>query len=191
MKITNCRICNNKYFFRLFSLGKMSFTGKFPKNFKDNISKEFINLMMCKSCNLVQLDRNFNPKYLYDKNINPEVLVRSGFILYMLIKKIEFDFVSRNPSEFELGYEELTQEVFEDYQIIINTTPLGTHPNVETYPDLDYSLFTSKHLAFDLVYNPEETEFLKRAKENGASTKNGYEMLVFQAEKAWRIWNKK
>ena len=68
MKITNCRICNNKYFSRLFSLGKMSFTGKFPKNFKDNISKEFINLIMCKSCNLVQLDRNFNPKYLYDKN---------------------------------------------------------------------------------------------------------------------------
>ena len=68
MKITNCRICNNKYFFRLFSLGKMSFTGKFPKNFKDNISKEFINLMMCKSCNLVQLDRNFNPKYLYGKD---------------------------------------------------------------------------------------------------------------------------
>ena len=68
MKIINCRICNNKYFSRLFSLGKMSFTGKFPKNFKDNISKEFINLIMCKSCNLVQLDRNFNPKYLYDKN---------------------------------------------------------------------------------------------------------------------------
>lgn len=105
--------------------------------------------------------------------------------------KIEFDFVSRNPNEFELSYEEITQEVFEDYQIIINTTPLGTNPNTETFPNLDYSLFTSKHLAFDLVYNPEETEFLKRAKANGASTKNGYEMLVFQAEKAWRIWNKK
>jgi SAM-dependent methyltransferase len=68
MKITNCRVCNNKYFSRLFSLGKMSFTGKFPKNFKDNIPKALINLIMCKSCKLVQLDRNFNPKYLYDKN---------------------------------------------------------------------------------------------------------------------------
>jgi len=68
MKITNCRICNNKYFSKLFSFGKMSFTGKFPKNFKDNIPKAFINLIMCKSCKLVQLDQNFNPKYLYDKN---------------------------------------------------------------------------------------------------------------------------
>lgn len=105
--------------------------------------------------------------------------------------KIEFDFVSRNPNEFELSYEELSQDAFDDYQIIINTTPLGTYPAFETYPDLDYNLFTSMHLAFDLVYNPEETEFLKRAKANGALTKNGYEMLVFQAEKAWRIWNKK
>jgi shikimate dehydrogenase len=105
--------------------------------------------------------------------------------------KIEFDFVSRNPNEFELSYEELSQDAFDDYQIIINTTPLGTYPAFETYPDLDYSLFSSMHLAFDLVYNPEETEFLKRAKANGALTKNGYEMLVFQAEKAWRIWNKK
>ena len=68
MKISNCRSCNYKYFSRLFSLGKMSFTGKFSKNPKDNIPKEFINLIICKSCKLVQLDRNFDPKYLYDKN---------------------------------------------------------------------------------------------------------------------------
>jgi shikimate dehydrogenase len=75
----------------------------------------------------------------------------------------------------------------------LSSTPhhLERIPIQRLFPDLDYSLFTSKHLAFDLIYNPEETEFLKRAKANGASTKNGYEMLVFQAEKAWRIWNKK
>ncbi|MGX7668360.1 shikimate dehydrogenase family protein [Flavobacterium pedocola] len=104
--------------------------------------------------------------------------------------KIEFDFVSRNPSEYEFSYDELTKEVFEEYQIIINTTPLGTFPNVEDCPPLDYSLFTEKHIAYDLVYNPEETKFLRLAKDNGATTKNGYDMLVFQAEKAWEIWNK-
>ncbi|KIX22546.1 shikimate dehydrogenase [Flavobacterium sp. 316] len=103
--------------------------------------------------------------------------------------KIEFDFVSRNPSEFELSYEEINKEIFDDYQIIINTTPLGTHPNIEEAPNLDYSLFTTNHIAYDLVYNPEETMFLKKAKENGAIIKNGYEMLIFQAEKAWEIWN--
>jgi len=105
--------------------------------------------------------------------------------------KIEFDFVSRTPSEYELAYNELNEEIFNEYQIIINATPVGTFPNNTTSPDLNYNLFTSKHIAFDLVYNPEETEFLKRAKAKGAITKNGYEMLIFQAEKAWRIWNKK
>ena len=80
--------------------------------------------------------------------------------------------------------------IFNEYQIIVNTTPLGTFPNVSEFPNLDYSLFTSKHIAFDLVYNPEESTFLKKARKSGAVTKNGHEMLVFQAEKAWKIWNK-
>ena len=103
--------------------------------------------------------------------------------------KIEYDFVSRNPNEFQFNYEELNQEIFEEYQIIVNTTPVGTHPNINDAPPLDYNLFTKNHIAFDLVYNPEETSFLKKAKEQGAKTKNGYEMLIFQAEKAWSIWN--
>lgn len=116
----------------------------------------------------------------------------SKAIAYALQKlKIEYDFVSRNATECEYSYSELTATVFNEYQIVINTTPLGTFPNVKDCPDLDYSLFTDKHIAFDLVYNPEETEFLLRAKSQGAKTKNGYEMLVFQAEKAWEIWNKK
>jgi len=105
--------------------------------------------------------------------------------------KIEYDFVSRNADEFQVSYNELDVSVFEEYTIIINTTPLGTFPNITECPTLDYSLFTKKHIAFDLVYNPEETMFLKLAKEQGATTKNGYEMLVFQAEKSWKIWNKK
>lgn len=105
--------------------------------------------------------------------------------------KIEFDFVSRNATEYEFSYEELNAEVFNDYQIIINTTPVGTHPNITDCPPLPYDFFTEKHIAFDLVYNPTETEFLKRAKTNGATTQNGYDMLVFQAEKAWKIWTEK
>lgn len=116
----------------------------------------------------------------------------SKAVAYALQKlKIEYDFVSRQATECEYTYSEINKEVFDEYQIIINTTPLGTFPNIKDCPDLDYSLFTDKHIAFDLVYNPEETEFLKRAKAQGAKIKNGYEMLVFQAEKAWEIWNKK
>jgi shikimate dehydrogenase len=102
---------------------------------------------------------------------------------------IDYDFVSRNPTEFQFSYAELTPELFNDYQIFINTTPVGTFPNIEDCPPLDYSLFTENHIAFDLIYNPEETKFLRLAKAQGAVTKNGYDMLVFQAEKAWEIWN--
>jgi shikimate dehydrogenase len=104
--------------------------------------------------------------------------------------KMEYDFVSRTATDVIYSYEDLTAEIFDEYQIIINTTPLGTYPSIEEYPPLDYSLFTDRHLAFDLVYNPEETAFLRKVKEYGAVTKNGYEMLVYQAEKAWKIWNK-
>lgn len=114
----------------------------------------------------------------------------SKAIAYALRKlKIEYDFVSRTPDEFQLGYADLTKEIFEEYQIIINTTPVGTSPKIEECPDLEYSLFTKKHIAFDLVYNPEESAFLRNAKSQGARTKNGHEMLLFQAEKAWKIWN--
>jgi shikimate dehydrogenase len=67
---------------------------------------------------------------------------------------------------------------------------LGTFPKIEEFPPLPYSLFTAQHLAFDLIYNPAETLFLQKAKEQGSETVNGYEMLIFQAEKAWKIWNK-
>lgn len=116
----------------------------------------------------------------------------SKAIAYALRKlKLEYDFVSRLPTETIFAYESLDAGVFEDYQIIINTTPLGTFPNVDECPPLDYSLFTPMHIAFDLVYNPPLTEFLKRAASCGAVTINGYDMLVHQAERAWEIWNRK
>ena len=114
----------------------------------------------------------------------------SKAIAYALLSlKIEYDFVSRTADEFQYKYEELDASIFEEYTVIINTTPVGTHPNVDDCPNLDYSLFTKKHIAYDLIYNPEETAFLRKAKAQSAVTKNGYEMLVLQAEKAWKIWN--
>lgn len=104
--------------------------------------------------------------------------------------EIEYKFVSRNPKKEQLSYEDLNSEIFNEYHIVINCTPLGTFPNIAEFPPLPYSFFTNKHLAFDLIYNPAETIFLQKAREFGAETLNGYQMLIFQAEKAWRIWNK-
>jgi len=103
---------------------------------------------------------------------------------------ILYTFVSRSKKEDSLDYKYINATTFDNYQLIINCTPLGTHPNIEEFPPIPYDFFTEDHIAFDLIYNPEETEFLKRAKAKNAVTKNGYEMLVLQAEKGWKIWNK-
>lgn len=103
---------------------------------------------------------------------------------------ISYTFVSREAKENAIAYDQINASTFEDYQIIINSTPVGTSPNTESFPLLPYEFFTSKHIAYDLIYNPAETQFLKKAKSQGAQTKNGLDMLVFQAEKAWEIWNK-
>jgi shikimate dehydrogenase len=102
---------------------------------------------------------------------------------------ISSTFVSRKASERGINYEQIYASTFDDYHIIINSTPLGTSPNTDVFPAIPYEYFTPKHIAFDLIYNPAETQFLKKAKANGAVIKNGLEMLVNQAEKAWEIWN--
>ncbi len=99
-------------------------------------------------------------------------------------------FVSREPTETSIDYNRINATTFDNYHIIINCTPLGTSPNIKEFPLIPYNFFTEKHIAFDLIYNPEETQFLKKAKKHGAICKNGLEMLVFQAEKAWEIWNR-
>lgn len=99
-------------------------------------------------------------------------------------------FVSRNPiKENEISYEDVNKYVIKHHQIIVNTTPIGTFPNIDDKPNLDYNLITANHLLYDLVYNPEQTLFLKKGKQRGAITLNGYQMLQLQAEKAWEIWN--
>jgi len=98
--------------------------------------------------------------------------------------------VSRNKgNERTILFEELNERIITEYPIIINCTPLGTYPNVDDCPALPYHLITPNHYFFDLVYNPAETMFLRNGKEHGATIKNGYDMLVLQAEENWRIWN--
>lgn len=103
---------------------------------------------------------------------------------------IFYTFVSREAGENSIDYNRVNITSFDNYQIIINCTPLGTMPNTKDFPPIPYEYFTPQHLAYDLIYNPAETQFLKKAKKKGATIKNGYEMLVLQAEKAWNIWNK-
>ena len=103
---------------------------------------------------------------------------------------IHFEYVSRTASStVKYTYESLAAEGIEDYQIIINCTPLGTFPDITKCPAIPYEQITSDYLLFDLIYNPEETLFLKNGKAKNASTLNGLEMLRLQAEKSWEIWN--
>ena len=97
--------------------------------------------------------------------------------------------VSRSPQKGQLAYAQLDAAVIGIHPVIINTTPLGTYPNVTGCPDIPYNLLDDRHLLYDLVYNPPETEFLKRGKKRGAATKNGLEMLELQADRNWEIWN--
>ena len=114
----------------------------------------------------------------------------SKAVAYALNKlDITYEFVSRNVSENSLLYSILSQQVMEEYTIIINCTPLGTDPNIDDSPNIPYEFITEKHLLFDLIYNPSETKFLQEGKKRGAIIKNGLEMLELQAEKSWEIWN--
>ena len=108
-----------------------------------------------------------------------------------VLKKLGIDFlqVSRTPGTGKISYEKIDQAIINAHKIIINTTPLGMHPNVESLPAIPYQFVSDEHLFYDLVYNPAETAFLKKGKESGAATINGLEMLHLQAAKSWEIWN--
>ncbi|MFI3305560.1 MAG: shikimate dehydrogenase [Rikenellaceae bacterium] len=102
---------------------------------------------------------------------------------------VAYSVVSRRSAEGRITYADVTAEVVAANQLIVNATPLGTYPDVESSPDLPYSQITSDHYLFDLVYNPPLTKFLEQGQSHGASICNGEAMLVGQAEAAWRIWN--
>lgn len=97
--------------------------------------------------------------------------------------------VSRYPSHGVLTYIELNEDIIRDNLLVINTTPLGMSPNVDSLPDIPYLYLTDRHICYDLVYNPKVTEFMKKSALYGANVKNGLEMLHRQAELSWEIWS--
>lgn len=108
-----------------------------------------------------------------------------------VLRKLNISYlnVSRTAANNSIQYNGLSKEILAQYHLIINTSPVGQYPNVDASPLIPYEFLGPKHHLYDLIYNPTETQFLKKGKAQGASVQNGYEMLVMQAEESWRIWN--
>ncbi len=143
------------------------------------------------------LHTNLHTKNTHLNNLNALILGNGGAAMAVVAAlqdlKIHYEIVSRQKSVNTISYNDLTtlkhQKPFlQDFQLIINTTPLGMYPHTEFCPQIPYEYITNQHILYDLVYNPEETTFLKKGRQQGASTKNGLEMLYLQAEKSWEIW---
>lgn len=112
--------------------------------------------------------------------------------LKYVLSKLNIEYISASIEELqekEITYEDIDEKMMAERLLIINATPLGTYPKVDASPNIPYEFITDKHLLFDLVYNPEVTQFLAKGLAKGASIKNGYDMLLGQAEKAYEIWN--
>lgn len=112
--------------------------------------------------------------------------------LKYVLKKLNIEFISASIEELkenEIRYEEIDEKMIAERLLIINATPLGTYPKTDASPNIPYNFITDKHLLFDLVYNPEVTQFMAKGLEKGATVKNGYEMLLQQALKSYEIWN--
>jgi shikimate dehydrogenase len=115
----------------------------------------------------------------------------SKAVAYILRKEgLSVSVVSRSPKPGTISYSELNSGLIKDARIIVNTTPVGMFPNVDAMPEIRYDLLSSGQILFDLVYNPEQTKFLKMGAEQGCTTISGIKMLYAQAEKAWEIWNR-
>ncbi|MBL7798166.1 MAG: shikimate dehydrogenase [Saprospiraceae bacterium] len=117
----------------------------------------------------------------------------AGAVAYVLRKmQVGYVFVSRQPAgENQISYEALNALSAADFDLIVNTTPLGMYPEVDACPPVPFGIFDARHLVYDLVYNPAETVLLRHAGTTGASVKNGLEMLHLQAEAAWNIWQER
>src|SRR5690606_14207144 len=98
-------------------------------------------------------------------------------------------YVSRTAGEGKISYDMLNPDIMADHLLIVNCSPVGMFPNVDDCPDIPYECISPKHLLYDVIYKPDETLFLKKGKEQGATVLNGLEMLFGQAVAAWKIWN--
>ncbi|MBA4321455.1 MAG: shikimate dehydrogenase [Odoribacter sp.] len=129
-------------------------------------------------------------------NINSAIILGTGGsskAVAAVLKKLGIGIVSvsRRSGAGSISYNELTDKILIENQLIVNTTPLGMFPHIDIYPDLNYNCLTRGHILYDLVYNPGLTAFLKKGKERGCKTIGGLNMLHLQAEKSWEIWNNK
>ena len=112
-------------------------------------------------------------------------------VCHVLKKRgIRYTVVSRNPNKYHKSYADIDYEILRSHLLVINTTPLGMHPNTESFPPIPFQYISSRHIAIDLVYNPETTLFMKKAMAQGGSAYNGMLMLQKQAEYAWEILKK-
>lgn len=128
----------------------------------------------------------------FDKNRNALILGSGGAskaIQYALKSLgIGFTVVSRSPIDSQINYFDISKSSLDEVSLIVNCSPLGMHPDIESYPEIPYNFLNSNHFCYDLVYNPKRSVFLGKSEKNGAGTKNGLEMLILQAEEAWKIW---
>ena len=104
---------------------------------------------------------------------------------------LETLFVSRSKKEGAIRYEDVTPQVVKEYNVIVNCTPIGMYPHTDECPNIPYHAMDMHTLLYDLIYNPDETLFLKRGKAHGATIANGLEMLLLQAFSSWEFWNGK
>ena len=112
--------------------------------------------------------------------------------IYHGLKQLGLDclFVSRTQeNEYCITYDEISPEILNNHTVIVNTTPLGMFPNTNNCPDIPYENLTTRHILYDLIYNPDESLFMRKGKLYGAEIKNGLEMLLLQAFISWEIWN--
>jgi shikimate dehydrogenase len=131
--------------------------------------------------------------YLKSHHTNALILGTGGAskaVAYALkLLNIRFKYVSRVKKDNSYTYEELNEDHFREFKIIINCTPLGTHPNISEFPPIPTQYLNGTHLVYDLIYNPSTTQLMQLASERGATVVNGHKMLELQAEKSWEIWN--
>jgi shikimate dehydrogenase len=176
--------------------------------FLDNIAKEAEEIG---AVNVIKIKRSKNKTSLHgynsdvvgvsdslkqyiDNDVKHALILGTGGAskaVYYALKNagLSVQFASREKNAGTLTYSELTPEILTTTQLIVNTTPLGMYPDIETFPDIDYRHIGKKHILFDLVYNPEITAFLQKGIERGCTIITGSKMLVSQAERAWQIWN--
>ena len=101
---------------------------------------------------------------------------------------ISYVFVSRSAGDNKISYDQVTEDILKEHTILVNCTPLGTHPNIEERPSLPYEFLSDQHFLFDLIYNPEKSAFLTAGEAKGAQISNGLRMLELQADRSWQIW---